>query len=75
MLVAHPTLGNTDLLTIPQIPKLPEYKHLSLRQMKVHYKRVKKVKMIRKFTKKTSVFHNWNVCTPKMIDKAFSLDQ
>ena len=74
VLVAHPDIINTDILTIAEIPKLPEHKHLSLRKMRIQYKRVKKVKMLRNFCFKTSVFAKWKMDTKPMRDKAFTID-
>ena len=42
--------------------------------MKIQYKRVKKVKMIRKFIKKESVFAGWKEDTLKSRAKAFNID-
>ena len=42
--------------------------------MRVHFKRVKKVKMLRNFRRSTSVFHDWRVDTRKNMDKAFQID-
>ena len=35
ILISHPEMGNTDILTIEEIPKLPQHKHLSLRKMRI----------------------------------------
>ena len=31
VLIAHPDIPNSDFLTIDEIPKKPEYKHLNLK--------------------------------------------
>ena len=74
IVVAHPQMDNIDFLVIADIPKLPEYKHLGLRQMKVHFKKVKKVKLVRNFHRPSSVFHDWRADTRKNMDKAFEID-
>ena len=42
--------------------------------MKIKYKELKKVKQIRLFVFKKSVFANWKRDDEKMLDKAFKLD-
>ena len=42
--------------------------------MRVHFKKVKKVKMLRNFRRSTSVFHDWRIDTEKNMDKAFQID-
>ena len=72
--IAHPHVDNIDVLTIQEIPKLTNNKHLSLRRMKTAYKLVKKVQHVRRFHRPDSVFADWQVDTKKNMDKAFDLD-
>lgn len=74
VVVAHPKLPHVDVLCIPEIPKLPNNKHLSLQNMKIAYKDIKKVKQIRQFSFPGSIFAEWQKDTPNALDKAFELD-
>ena len=74
VVIAHPDVDHVDVLTIPEIPKLANNKHLSIRNMKSSYKLVKKVYCIRKFHRPNSVFANWHVDTKKNMEAAFQLD-
>ena len=67
-------MPNVDLIGIITIPKQPNNKHLSIHTMKMKYKKLKKVKQIRLFVFKKSVFANWKRDDEKMLDRAFELD-
>lgn len=74
-IVAHPNIPNKfDYLVLPEIPKQPNNKHLSINTMRVSFKQIKKVKMIRTFSHNSSVFSDWRPDTDKVIEEAFRLD-
>ena len=74
VVVAHPNWAHVDLLCIPEIPKLANNKHLSLQNMKIAYKDIKKVKQIRQFSFPDSIFADWRKDTPQSLATAFELD-
>ena len=74
VVIKHPEVSHVDVLCLPEIPKTKMNKHLSLHTMKTSYKPIKKVKRIRQFVRAKSVFADWQIDTPAIVEEAFSLD-
>ena len=71
VMICHPKMMNVDLIGIISIPKQPNNKHLSIHTMKIKYKQLKKVKQIRVFVFKKSVYALWKRDDEKILDRAF----
>lgn len=52
----------------------PMNKHLSVNTMRVSYKQIKKIKLIRQFNRPNSIFWDWNVDTEAKLEKAYESD-